>query len=106
MWNNTPARRGNATGRVSAGGEMKGMMMASLMQNLGLEVGSVVVQYDYVDRCEARGVVVSMSNAYHAGRDQDVTLVLVRWDYDSSVETSHLLDGITAIAGRTEYFVA
>ena len=80
--------------------------MASLMQNLGLEVGSVVVQYDYVDRREARGVAVSMSTHYHAGRDQDVTLVLVRWDDETSVLTSHLLDDITAIAGRTEYLVA
>lgn len=65
-----------------------------------MKIGQIVVQYDYVIAREERGTVIELPHVYNHALGDDVTHALIEWE--CGVQTQHVLDDFTAIAGRQE----
>lgn len=65
-------------------------------------VGKAVVDYDYVEQREVRGLIVSECLGYLAHSDNEATIITIEWDND--VTTRHTLESVSlsAIAARDE----
>lgn len=71
------------------------------------DIGRTVIQYDYVEKREARGIITAWRTEYSFATDADIDIVVVQWsEQDGGVATRHDVDALSAIAGRDELRLA